>query len=165
MPDHSGKTEEPTQRKLQKARKEGQFAAAKEFVGALQFMVFLGLLSAGGAAWFTGFRQTTRGLLAGAFTGEVDVTTLTRTAWILFWRQGMPLIGCGMAVTVTTVSFRLATTRFGFSWKKLMPDLKRFNPLSKLRELPRQNLPQVIQALVLLPVFLWAVYTLARDKV
>ena len=34
MADRSGKTEEPTQRRLEKARKEGQFAQAKEFVAA-----------------------------------------------------------------------------------------------------------------------------------
>ena len=51
MSDRSGKTEEPTQRRLEKARKEGQFPQAKEFVAALQFLVFLGLLGAGGAEW------------------------------------------------------------------------------------------------------------------
>ena len=55
--DKSGKTEEPTQRRLDKARKEGQFPSTKEFVGALQFMAFLGLLGAGGADWFEQFRQ------------------------------------------------------------------------------------------------------------
>ncbi|HEY2016054.1 MAG TPA: EscU/YscU/HrcU family type III secretion system export apparatus switch protein, partial [Bryobacteraceae bacterium] len=38
------------------------------------------------------------------------------------------------------------------------------NPASKLKELPRQNLPALLQAAVLLPVFLWAVYAIARDK-
>ena len=51
MADQS-KTEQPTQRRLEKAREEGQFPSAKEFVGALQFMVFLALLGMGGAAWF-----------------------------------------------------------------------------------------------------------------
>jgi flagellar biosynthesis protein FlhB len=164
MADRSGKTEEPTKRRLDKARKEGQFPAAKEFVGALQFLVFLGLLSAGGAAWFAGFRETTRGLLVRAFMGDLDAAELSRMAWVLFWRLGMPLVTAGLAVTVATLAFRLATTQFGFSWKKLAPDLKRFNPVSRLSELPRQNLPMVLQALILLPVFLWAVYALARDK-
>jgi flagellar biosynthesis protein FlhB len=164
MADRSGKTEEPTKRRLDKARKEGQFPAAKEFVGALQFLVFLLLLSAGGAAWFTSFRAATRNLLMRAFAGDIDAAELARIARALFWRLGMPLATAGLAVTVATVAFRLTTTQFGFSWKKLAPDLKRFNPLSKLRELPRQNLPMVMQALVLIPVFLWAVYALARDK-
>ena len=34
----------------------------------------------------------------------------------------------------------------------------------RLRELPRQNLPALLQAMVLLPLFLWAVYVIARDK-
>jgi flagellar biosynthetic protein FlhB len=164
MPDRSGKTEEPTKRRLDKARKEGQFPAAKEFVGALQFLVFLGVLSAGGAAWFAGFRQTARGLFTRAFMGDIDAADLSRMAWALFWRQGMPLAAAGLAVTVVTLAFRLATTQFGFSWKKLMPEAARFNPVSRLRELPRQNLPMVLQAMILLPVFLWAVYALARDK-
>ena len=49
MADQSGKTEQPTQRRLKKAREEGQFPAAREFVAALQFLVFLCLLGAGGA--------------------------------------------------------------------------------------------------------------------
>jgi flagellar biosynthesis protein FlhB len=164
MPDRSGKTEEPTKRRLDKARKEGQFPAAKEFVGALQFLVFLELLSAGGAAWFASFREAARGLLARAFRGEIDPAELSRMAWALFWKLGMPLATAGLAVTVVTLAFRLATTQFGFSWKKLVPEAARFNPLSRLREMPRQNLPMVLQAMILLPVFLWAVYALARDK-
>ena len=45
MADKSGQTEQPTQRRLDKARKDGRFLSAKEFVSALQFMVFLFLLS------------------------------------------------------------------------------------------------------------------------
>jgi len=40
MADKSERTEAPTQRRLQKAREEGQFPAAREFVGALQFLTF-----------------------------------------------------------------------------------------------------------------------------
>ena len=69
-----------------------------------------------------------------------------------------------MAVALATLAFRLVTTRFGFSLKKLAPDPARLNPLAKLRELPRQNLPSLLQAVVLLPLFLWAVYAIARDK-
>ena len=85
-------------------------------------------------------------------------------AWQICRRQILPLAVAGVAVTVATLAFRLATTRFGISLKKLAPDAARFNPISKLSELPRQNLPSLVQALVLLPLFLWAVYVVARDK-
>ncbi len=71
MADKSGKTEQPTQQRLKKAREQGQFPAAKEFVAALQFMVFLVLLGAGGAGWFAQFRQTTCSILKLAFAPEL----------------------------------------------------------------------------------------------
>jgi flagellar biosynthetic protein FlhB len=160
----SSKTEQPTQRRLEKAREEGQFPSAREFVGALQFMVFLGLLGLGGAHWWGQFQETTRWLFARALSGGYGAADLTHIAWRLFWQHLLPLALGGLAVAFATLGFRLITTRFGLSLKKLTPDPARLNPLSKLRELPRQNLPSLFQALILLPLFLWAVYTMARHK-
>ena len=165
MADQSGKTEQPTQRRLDKAREEGQFPAAREFVSALQFVIFLALLSAGGAHWFGQFRSTARELFVMAFARELRAEDLTHLAWQICWRHFLPLAVGGAAVVAATVMFRLLTTRFGLSLKKLTPDLGRLSPLSKLKELPRQNLPSLVQALVLLPVFLWAVYVVARAKI
>ncbi len=163
MADRSGKTEEPTQRRLEKARKEGQYASAKEFVSALQFMVFLALLGAGGAHWFNGLCRSTRNLFSLAFAGDLPAERLTHLAWQIFWRQFLPLAAGGMAVVLATLGLRLVTTRFGLSLKKLAPDLSRLSPVSRLSELPRQNLSSLLQAAVLLPLFLWAVYVIARD--
>jgi flagellar biosynthetic protein FlhB len=163
MADQS-KTEPATQRRLEKAREEGQFPAAREFVSALQFMVFLALLGTGGAAWFAQFRHTTRSLFLLAFAREFRQEDLTRVAWQLAWKHFFPLALGGLAVALASLGFRLITTRFGFSFKKLAPDPGRLNPLSRLKELPRQNLPTLIQSTILLPVFLWAVYVIARDK-
>src|SRR6185503_8074480 len=164
MSDKSGKTEEPTQRRVEKARKEGQFPAAKEFVSGLQFLVFLSLLSWGGAAWFRQFELTTRSLFIRAFAAELKVEDLSHIAWQLFWSHFLPLVAAGMAVVAASVAFRLVTTSFGISFKKLMPDAQRFSPLSKLQELPKQSLPALMQALLLLPVFLWAVYAVVLEK-
>jgi len=158
------KTEQPTQRRVEKAREEGQFPSAREFVSALQFMVFLALLGAWGAAWFAQFRQTTRSLFLLAFTPELHSEDLTHIAWQLAWKHFFPLALGGMAVAVATLAFRLITTRFGFSLNRLAPDPARLNPLSKLKELPRQNLPNLLQAVILLPIFLSAVYAIARNK-
>ncbi len=164
MADTSGKTEQPTQRRLEKSRKEGQFASAKEFVSALQFLVFLGLLGAGGAGWFTAFRQTTRSLLALAFRPELMPQDLIHIAWQVTQRHIFPLALAGVAMAGATIALRLITTGGGISFKKLMPDGQRFNPLARLQEVPKQNLPNLLQAMILIPVFLWAVYVLMRDK-
>jgi flagellar biosynthesis protein FlhB len=164
MADKSSKTEQPTQRRIEKARKEGQFAQAKEFVSAMQFLVILGVLSMGGAAWVREFRVTMRELMALAFTPEITSQDLIHAAWQSSWRHGLPLVAAGLGIVVITLSFRLATTGFGFSLKKLIPDVERFNSLTKLRDLPKQSLPSLVQAAILMPVFLWAVYVVARDK-
>jgi len=163
MADQSGKTEQPTQRRVEKARREGQFLSARDFVAALQFLVLLGLLSAGGAQWFAGLRQTTRRLFALAFTSDLAPQDLSRIAWQLFWNHFVPLALGGLAVVAVTLAIRLGTTRFGFSLTKLAPDLQRLSPLSKLRELPRQNLSALVQAVLMLPLFLGAVYVIARE--
>jgi flagellar biosynthetic protein FlhB len=164
MADKSGQTEQPTQRRLDKARKDGNFLTAKEFVSALQFMVFLYILSSGGVSWFAGLQQTTRELFALAFADEIRAQDVTHLAWQLFWKQFFPLVLGGMAVAAATVGIRLATTQFGVSFKRLVPDAERFNPLSRLKHLPSQNLPALGQAVLLLPVFVWAVYAIVSDK-
>jgi len=164
MADQSGKTEQPTQQRLKKAREQGQFPAAKEFVAALQFMVFLVLLGSGGAAWFAQFRQTTTSILNLAFAPELRPEDLIHVAWQVCRQNILPLAMAGAGIAFATVAFRLVTTQFGISFKKLMPDPARFNPIARLQDLPKQNLPSLAQAMVLLPVFLWAVWVVARDK-
>jgi len=164
MADQSGKTEQPTQQRLKKAREQGQFPAAKEFVAALQFMVFLVLLGSGGSAWFAQFRQTTTSILNLAFAPELRPEDLIHVAWQVCRQNILPLAMAGVGIAFATVAFRLATTQFGISFKKLMPDPARFNPIARLQDLPKQNLPSLAQAMVLLPVFLWAVWVVARDK-
>lgn len=160
----SAKTEQPTQRRVDKSREEGQFASAKEFVSALQFLVFLGVLSAGGAHWFGGFRQTTRGLLRLAFRPEMSPQDLIHVAWQIARLHVFPLVLAGMAMCVATVGIRLITTRGGITLKKLKPEAQRFNPLARLQEIPKQNLPNLLQAIILTPIFLWSVYVVVRDK-
>jgi len=164
MADQTGKTEQPTERRIKKAREEGQFASAREFVSALQFIVFLLLASVAGGAWIRQFRVTMRNLLAFAFHGELVAEDLVHIGRQLFWRDLLPLLLGGLAVGLATLGLRLATTRFGLSLKRLAPDPARYNPASRLRNLPRQNMGAVLEAALLLPLFLWAVYAVARDK-
>jgi flagellar biosynthetic protein FlhB len=164
MADRSSRTEPPTQRRLEKARREGQFPAARELVGALQFMVMLGLLGALGGRWLAGLRAGMRALFTLAFTSQLTAQFLSHIAWQLFWNHMVPLLTGGLAVAVATLAFRLATTRFGISLKKLTPDFGRLNPAARLRDVWRQSPASLLQAVVMLPAMLWAVYAMARDK-
>jgi len=99
-----------------------------------------------------------------AFAPDLRPENLIALAWSVCRRHVLPLVLAGMAVAVSTVSFRLVTTRFGISFKKLAPDAGRFNPFQRLKDLPKNNLPTLAQALILLPIFLGAVWLIARDR-
>ena len=76
----------------------------------------------------------------------------------------LPLALGGTLLVVIGLAVRLATTKMGFSLKKLSPDLKRLNPVQKLQNLPQQNIQSFLQSAVLLPVFLAALYYVAREN-
>jgi flagellar biosynthesis protein FlhB len=164
MADRAQRTEPPTQRRLEKARQEGQFPAAREFVSALQFALFVALLGLGGGHWFAAFNESARDLFWRPQATGLTAAAVTRAAWQLSARHLLPLALAGLVMVAGTLAFRFATTRLGVSLKKLTPDLARLSPLARLRELPGQNLAALVQAVVLLPLFGWTVYAIARDQ-
>ena len=46
MADKSQQTEKATPRRLEKARKEGRFVSAREFVAGVQFLIFVSIAAA-----------------------------------------------------------------------------------------------------------------------
>lgn len=158
------RTEKATPRRLQKAREEGQFPAAKDFVSAIQYLGMMLILSAWGASWFRGTEHDFRWLLERAFSVQLDAASGVALAKDALWRTFLPL-GMGAAVLLgITLAAQLASTNLGVSLKRLAPSGARFNPLNKLKDLPKQNVPAAIQALVLMAVMGYVLYLLIRDN-
>src|SRR5690349_8178320 len=105
MADRSAQTEQPTQRRLEKARREGQFAQAKEFVSAVQFLAVVGLLSVAAPAWVAGFCETARALFRVAFVPELTTGDILHVAWTVVVRQATPLAAAGLGLAAATVAF------------------------------------------------------------
>jgi flagellar biosynthetic protein FlhB len=164
MADKSQKTEKPTPKRLEKARREGNFPVAREMVSALQFLAFAVMLAAWSAAWLAQMRQTMHGLLQRAFLASVSDIEVVRLSAGIIRRVFLPLGMAGAVLIGVVLAVQLATTGMGLSLQKLAPDFKRINPGRKLRELPRQNLPSLLQASVLIPLFGYAVYVIVRDS-
>jgi flagellar biosynthesis protein FlhB len=150
--DQAQKTEQPTPRRQEKAREEGQVPSSREFTAALQFAAAVGMLAFGGAAVVEGLAQATTGVLRMAFRTTVGPGELAHAAAALaegplgfLWRFGAVILGIGLLS-------HLAQTGFALTPKKLQPDIKRLNPLQKLKELPGENLSQTAKAFVLMPV-------------
>jgi len=158
------RTEKPTQQRLDKARREGQFPSSKEFVSAVQFLGFVALTVSFGGAWFLKTLDVTRQLLKRAFTTELTAPTLIALLHEFFLPTLTPLLLGGAGLVLMVLLAQLTSTRFGISASKLAPDIKRLNFFSKIKGLAGQNLPPFLQALVLLPLIGLVVYYEVTDN-
>lgn len=164
MADEGQRTEHPTRRRIEKARREGHFAVSREFVSSLHFAAATATLVACSAACLRGLEDLVRSLLAHAWRAELGPGTVLRLSREVLLPACLPLLGVGLALSVFALLIQLATTRMGLSWKKLMPDFHRLDPVRRLKELPAQTIPQFVQALILLPLFLLAVWAVVREN-
>jgi len=163
MAEKDQKTEQPTQRRLKKAREEGNFPTARVFVGALQFLAFVTLIHAWGLDWIQAIRNSMAALFQHALDPRLTPEEVIALSLDLLRRTLAPVAILGAALIAITLAVQLGVTRMGVSLKKLAPNIERLNPLTKLRELPKQNLPSLLQAIVMIPVFGAAVYFLVTD--
>jgi flagellar biosynthesis protein FlhB len=158
------RTEKATPERLRKARKEGQFPAAKDFVGALQYVGVVIILTSWGGTWVRSMADDFRRLLTHAFAVEVDAVTLASLTREAVLRSFLPLGMAAAALVTLTFMVQLATTNLGISFKRLAPSGAKFNPLKKLKDLPGQNLPSALQALVLIAVMGYVLYLQILDN-
>jgi len=164
MADKSQQTEKATPRRIHQARREGRFPVSREAVGALQFAAFAALLGWFGTSYCSRLMETTRYVFRIAFSAEVTAAELERLARVLLVRDFLPLGLAGGVLLAVTLGAHLSVTQFGFSAKGLTPNFKRLNIVTRLQELPRQNIPSLVQAAVLLPLFAGAVYGIVKDN-
>jgi flagellar biosynthesis protein FlhB len=164
MADRGQGTEQPTERRKDKARKDGKFPVSRELVTSLQFFAFAALVTGGGGVWFAGMLRSFRFLLGRAFGGELTAPEVSRLAGRIVFGDLAPIGVLSGALLAVTLAAQLAVTQFGLSAKNLTPQFSRMSPLGRLRELPRQNLPLFFQAVVMLPVFGAAVWGVVKDN-
>jgi flagellar biosynthetic protein FlhB len=164
MADKSQRTEQATPRRIEKARTEGQFASSRELIGAVQFVVFVAIVSNWGGAWLAATRRTMRLLIERAFSPDLSGAEVARLCRDVLWHSMMPLLVAGAVLVVVSLAIQLGMTRMGFSFKKVAPDFKRLNPLSRVQEMFRQNTWSLVKALVMLPLFSMAVWAVVRDN-
>jgi flagellar biosynthetic protein FlhB len=163
MADFS-KTEKPTSQRLEKARKEGQFASSRELVAAGQFLVFLALLQAWFPKWLATMKEVLGQSLLGAFHTDLNLTSLPGILWALAQRAVVPLSVLAGLTCLTTLGLHLAITQMGLSLQKLTPDVTRLNPANRIKQAARQGPGAVLQAAFMLILFSATIYQIAKQN-
>lgn len=155
------KSEQPTQRRLDKAREEGNFASSRHFIAGTQFIVFVAVLRIFGEQLVAHMRILMAQLLKRAFGPD-----MSSNDWLVLLRDvsfqvALPILGAGLGLAALSVALQLGLTKMGFSFNKLAPDFKRLNPASKVKQLWGNALPSFLQAVILLPIAGYLVYVIA----
>lgn len=165
MADSGQRTEQPTQRKLQKSREKGKFPASKDFVGGIQFAVFVALLIGLSGSALTSLLEMYRYFFRAAFAGDLTQNRMVDLARYALGGRLSALASSGAVVVAATMATHFLVTQFGFAGAKLAPDFSRLNPGPRLSQLPRQNISSAVQGLVLLPLFLYTVYLVLSPRI
>lgn len=159
------KTEKPTKRRAEKARKEGQFPVSREMVSAVQFMAFVWVLFATGPHYVNSIFTFSHDLIETAFHLQLDSQTIVRLYYAVLTTAITPILIFGAGLAGILLAVQLATTKLGISGEKLIPKFSKLNPLSKLKQLPQQNMASFFQAVLLLPLIFYALYAIATSSV
>jgi flagellar biosynthetic protein FlhB len=110
------------------------------------------------------FRRYARLLIQKGFGTELNAEELIAIARALAWQAWIPLLIAAGGILTATLATQLTVTGLGFSLKRMAPKLNRLNPVQKLRDLPRNNIPAMLQALFMLPLFGWLVYLMVDEN-
>lgn len=164
MADQSQKTEKPTHKRLEKARKKGQFPTARDFVGALQLVAAVAIIAGWARSWFSDLQQVMRLEILCAFKSDLGIAAVSELAWTAGKYALFPILTAGGLLMLVTLGSQMAITRGGFSMRRLVPKWNRFNPLGRLKGLPRQNLFATVQTALTIALCGFALYLIAiRD--
>ncbi len=125
----SDKTEQPTPRRLRRARQEGDSPVSGALVQAGAFVVVLALVPRALAS----VTPVVRGLLERAFT-RTDLAFSARELVLLVAALSLPIVAAG-ALTAAALGF--VQTGGVVAFNKVAPDLARANPIQGLRNLFR----------------------------
>jgi len=164
MADNSQKTEGASPRRLQKARADGDFPAARELVSAVQFFAFILLAGAYFSNWIQSVQAAFQLGLRESFSASLTPNDLIAMFLRLSSAVLRPLAILGLALLAITVFFQMAATNMGFSLARLAPRFDRLDPVRKLKDMPGRNMGHLFQAVVMIPVMFWLTWSLVRDR-
>ena len=168
MADQDSKTEEPTQRKLEKAREEGQFARSQDLTIA---MITLGAALAIYAIGIY-FPRNILELMTSLFLLDQNLIENPNSMQASFLTAFVNLLLLFLPVVIVTIVMALGANflfgGIGFSIKGFLPKGQKINPLSGLKKIfSAKSLFELVKSLLKLVVisgFLYFCYVLFWEK-
>jgi flagellar biosynthesis protein FlhB len=165
MASHGGdKTEKPTPQRVRKAREQGQFLSARGLIMAIEFIVAVVAISKLVPQWITKMQAVATTFLTLGMAHDLGDAQWLKLLHDLTIESLLPVLYFGGALLVITGAANLGMTQMGFSMQRLMPNVNRLNPMSRLKDLPGQNFKSVIEAVFLIAVLVVTINAIYQDS-
>lgn len=162
----SNKTEAPTPRRIEDARKEGQVARSQELNTAVLLLAAAFLLRGPGKEINTSFMALITQSLAQIPSAEIGEKWLLQFMYSI-GMQVLPPLGLMLfALMLTAIAVTMGQTRFLWTSKKIGFDFKRLNPLNGFKRIfSLRGLVEIVRALLKLLVVGWVAYSYLRGHI
>ncbi len=162
------KTEEPTAKKLEDARKKGQVMRSTEVVTAATLLVFFLMLKVFvgfiGNRFISSFHKTLGSI--GDYTSEPFNTNMARTIirsslWDIVV-AAFPIMIAGFVVTIVSILFQV---KWKVTTEPLKPKFDIFNPVSGLKRLfSKDKIMDLLKSTAKVIILAYVVYSYLKDQ-
>lgn len=129
------KTEEPTPRKLKKAREEGQAARSADLSGAMLFMTGSILLLFVGREIAVALGRLTHQSADWMLLRDLEIPSATAVLWEVGKVAGGVVLPLLLGLAAISLLINLSQTRLVFSLKLIQPKLERINPVANFKNI------------------------------
>ncbi|MBS2032225.1 MAG: type III secretion system export apparatus subunit SctU [Deltaproteobacteria bacterium] len=167
MADESGeKTEEPTQKKLDDARKRGQVWKSRDLTGALVFFVGYAMLTAGASQVYLRFHMLFDGAMdtiAHLGTPEHDTNEALMNGLVSLLVLCLPVVA-GAAIVGGLADFLQVGPLF--TGDPVMPKLEKLNPMDGLKNIfSKKTVVEALKNMLKVSLAGYLAWTVLRDHV
>lgn len=162
------KTEEPTAKKLEDARKKGQVIRSTEVVTAATLLVFFLMLKVFvgfiGNRFISSFHKTLGSI--GDYTSEPFNTNMARTIirsslWDIVV-AAFPMMIAGFVVTIVSILFQV---KWKVTTEPLKPKFDKFNPVSGMKRLfSKDKIMDLLKSTAKVIILAYVVYSYLKDQ-
>ena len=150
MASGGNKSEKASVQRLRKAREQGQFLVSRGLVGGIQFVAAVALLGGMVTALKFCLERLMLQALERSLAGEISMTEWPALLRRFSLESFTPLLEFLAILLTITLATHLGISRLGFSVQRMAPSFSKLSPLSKLKQIPAQNLRSVVEATLLL---------------
>lgn len=160
------RTEPPSDRKLEKAREDGNVPRSKELA------TFTVLMAAGGGLWFSGAHaiDKIKNLLRASLTFDraqlYDIRLLANSTWDLLVELFIAFAPMAVIIMFVASASPILIGGWNFSTKSFMPNFGKLNPLSGLSNLfSKKSLIELLKAIGKTIIVGFVAYTIISKQI